>query len=99
MNDKSNTTTRALKILDALKGRSLSGLTNKELSAAIGDTPVNVSRATAILEASGFVQRLETGRYALSYKLLQIAVAHAGEMQKASDRINEIQTRIYAGAF
>ncbi|AAP96320.1 IclR family transcriptional regulator [[Haemophilus] ducreyi] len=97
--EKLNTTQRALRILKALKGRSLTGLTNKELCEAIGETPVNVTRAIAFLEAEGFVQRLNTGAYGLSYQILQIAVSHETEMQKASERLAQVRARVQAGAF
>lgn len=99
MREKSNTAQRCLRILNALKGRSLTGLTNKELSEAIGETPVNISRAVAILEAEGFVHKLETGAYGLSFKMLQIAVNHETEMQKATERLAQVRSRVQAGAF
>lgn len=99
MREKQNTTQRALNILKVLKGKSLTGLTNKELSQAINDSAVNTTRAVAILVQEGFVQKLETERYALSYQFLQIAVAHESEMQKAAERLAEIRSRVQAGAF
>ena len=97
--EKLNTTQRALRILKALKGRSLTGLTNKELCEAVGETPVNITRAIAFLETEGFVQKLETGAYGLSFQLLQIAVSHEAEMQKASERLAQVRARVQAGAF
>lgn len=99
MDSKPNTTERALAILKCLKGRSLTGLTNKELSEAICQSAVNTSRAVAILVKAGFVTQLETGRYALSVQMLQIATAHAREIQSASDRIAQLEQRVQAGSF
>lgn len=99
MHEKQNSTERALAILKALKGRSLSGLSNKELSQAIGESAVNVTRAVAILMKSGFVTQLETGRYALSIQMLQIATAHAREIQSATERIAQLEQRVQAGSF
>jgi hypothetical protein len=42
--------------------------------------------------------RLDTGRFALSIATLQIAQAHAEEMARAQNRINEINQRVLAGA-
>ncbi|WP_419853004.1 helix-turn-helix domain-containing protein [Actinobacillus pleuropneumoniae] len=97
--EKLNTTQRALRILKALKGRSLTGLTNKELCEAIGETPVNVTRAIAFLESEGFVQRLDTGAYALSVQCLQIAVTYYREMQKQREHIDFIDQRVQAGSW
>ncbi|WGE51153.1 MULTISPECIES: helix-turn-helix domain-containing protein [Actinobacillus] len=97
--EKLNTTQRALRILKALKGRSLTGLTNKELCEAIGETPVNVTRALALLETEGFVQKLDTGAYALSVQCLQIAVTYYREMQKQREHIDLIDQRVQAGSW
>ncbi|KMK50591.1 IclR family transcriptional regulator [[Actinobacillus] muris] len=99
MGEKANTTERALRIMKVLKGKSLTGLTNKELSNAIQDSAVNTSRAIAFLVKEGFVTQLETGRYALSVQMLQIATAHAMEIQSANDRIAQLQQQVQAGSF
>lgn len=54
MKEKINGTQRALRILKSLKGRTLDGLSNKDLCEAIDETPVNITRATAVLESEGF---------------------------------------------
>ena len=89
---------RTLKVLEALKGRTLHGLSNSEIAKALGETPVNVSRALATLANEGWVTKLETGRYAHSIKCLQVAQAHADEMSRAQNRIMEINQRVAAGA-
>ncbi len=99
MKEKLNSTQRALRILKALKGRSLQGLSNKALCEATGESAVNVSRACAVLEQEGFLRKLETGDWAMSFQILQIAVAHEAEMQKASERLAEVRHRVSAGAF
>ncbi|MBX6987594.1 helix-turn-helix domain-containing protein, partial [Providencia rettgeri] len=44
-------TARALRILKALKGHTNFGLSNQEIATAIGETPVNVTRAlNALIE-------------------------------------------------
>lgn len=89
---------RVLAVLRILKGHTLSGLANSEIARALDESPVNISRALAVLEAEGLVTRLETGRYAHSVAMLQIAQAHASEMARAQDRIMEINQRVAAGA-
>ncbi|MDP8162830.1 IclR family transcriptional regulator [Pasteurella skyensis] len=99
MKEKTNTTQRALRIVKALKGKSLVGLSNKELADTLDESPVNITRAVANLVTEGFVTQLETGRYALSVQLLQIAVAHTRELQVANDRITQLGQRVQAGSF
>ena len=43
MKEKINGTQRALRILKALKGRTMDGLSNKDLCEAIDETPVNIT--------------------------------------------------------
>lgn len=100
MNEKLNGTQRALRIISALKGRTFSGVSNKELAEAIGDSAVNVSRTLKVLIEEGFVVKLtETGRFALSMRVLQIAEAHCRETEKIQARMTEINQRTHAGSF
>lgn len=89
---------RALAVLRILKGHTLNGLSNGEIAKALGDTPVNITRALDVLTDEGLVNKLETGRYAHSIGMLQIAQAHADEMDRAQYRIKEINHRVAAGA-
>lgn len=94
----STSATRCLSVLHVLRGHTLKGLSNSDIAKALGETAVNITRATATLIESGFVTKLENGHYALGTSLLQIATAHSIEMQQAQDRINEINQRVMAGA-
>ncbi|HCA3582550.1 TPA: helix-turn-helix domain-containing protein [Salmonella enterica subsp. enterica serovar Java] len=89
---------RGLRILKALKGKSLHGLSNKELAKALGESPVNITRSIEVLIAEGMVQRLETGRYAPGMQLLFIAQAFSNEMAIAQTRIAELNQRVLAGS-
>lgn len=89
---------RVLEVLVLLKGQTLNGLSNSEIAKAMDETPVNISRALSILHDVGLVTKLETGRWAHSIKVLQIAQAHADAMTAAQNRIMEINSRIAAGA-
>lgn len=97
--ETSNTTLRrGLKVFKALKGRSLHGLSNKEIALAIGDSEVNVCRAMPALIDEGLVQRLESGRYAPGMQLLYIAQAFSNEMAAGQARIAELNQRVLAGS-
>ena len=102
MSDKntnvSTSTLKALSVMRALKGHSLSGVSNGELSKALKMPAPTVSRCLATLITAGFAIQLDNGRYALSVKALEIAQAHANEMARASDRINELNQRVMAGS-
>jgi DNA-binding IclR family transcriptional regulator len=89
---------RTLEILKLLKGRSLTGLSNGEIAKALATTPQKICVDLATLAEAGFVAKLENDRYALSVALLQIAVAHQLEMQKAQERLAELSQRVLAGA-
>lgn len=101
MNDKTRTNdgaSRVLRVLKALRGHSLTGLTNGDLAKALGESPANINRYLNTLIAEGMATKLDTGRFALSVAVLQIAQAHANEMANAQSRINEINQRVLAGA-
>ena len=85
---------RALRVLKALRGHTLAGLSNTELAKALGESPANITRYMDTLIESGFATRLDTGRFAPSIGFLQYAMATAEELQRAQARITEIQARI-----
>ncbi|APV88260.1 helix-turn-helix domain-containing protein [Salmonella enterica] len=90
--------TRILRVLKALKGYSLVGLTNGELATALHESPANINRALTTLIEEGLAQKLESGRFAMSMQMLQIAHAHATEVTRAQDRLNEMNQRLLAGS-
>lgn len=92
------TALRVLRVLKALKGHSLHGLSNGELAKALEESPANITRYLSTLVEAGLATKLDTGRYAPGIALLQIAQAHANEMASAQNRINEINQRVLAGA-
>lgn len=89
---------KVLRVLKALKGHTLHGLSNGELASALGEPPSAITRAVDTLIAEGLAQRLDSGRVALSVQALQIAQSHANEMARAMDRVHEINQRVAAGA-
>jgi DNA-binding IclR family transcriptional regulator len=101
MTDKtrvSDSGARVLRVLKTLKGQTLNGLSNGELAKALGESPATINRCLNTLIAEGLAVKLDTGRFALSVAVLQIAQAHAEEMARAQNRINEINQRVLAGA-
>ena len=89
--------THVLRLLKALKGHTLTGISNKQLTARLGIDSSLVSIALNTLESEGLAVQLENGRYAHSIEMLQIAQAHTEHTMRMQDRINDINTRIAAG--
>lgn len=94
----SSSGSRILRVLKALRGHSLNGISNGELATALGESPAGINRALNTLIEEGLAIKLDTGRFAPGIQLLQIAMAHSTEMARAQDRINEINQRVIAGS-
>lgn len=95
---KGNAARRPLRVLKALRGHTVTGLSNGELAHALGDSPSNITRAVGVLIDEGLAVKLDNGRFAHSVALLQIAQAHAEHVTKLQGRIGELNQRIAAGA-
>ncbi len=89
-----NTSNRVLKVIKALRGKTFSGASVKELSEAINTSPVNITRSLADLVEEGFVEKRSDGRYQLSVAMLQIAHSHQDETQRLQQRIEEYNRRV-----
>lgn len=89
---------RVLRVLKALKGHTVTGLSNTELAHLTQDSPSNITRAMQTLIEEGLAVKLENGRFAHSVGVLQIAQAHAEHMARLTNRMQEINQRIAAGA-
>ncbi|AKA25687.1 helix-turn-helix domain-containing protein [Pseudomonas chlororaphis] len=89
---------RALRVLKALKGHTITGLSNTELVQLTNDSPSNISRAMQTLIEEGLAVKLDNGRFAHSVGMLQIAQAHAEHMARLTQRMQEINQRIAAGS-
>lgn len=89
---------RTLRVLKALKGYTLTGLSNSDIAKMINESPVNVTRSLKTLIQEGLVIKLDNGLFAHSVQMLQIAQAHAIHINKMQDQITEITQRITASA-
>lgn len=94
----SSSAIRTLKVLKALRGHTITGLSNTDLASALKEAPANISRALADLIEEGLAIKLDNGRYAHSVQMLQIAQAHAEHINRLQSRISEVNQRIAAGA-
>lgn len=89
---------RILRVMKALRGHSLSGLSNGELAELLGESPANINRALNTLMDEGLAQKLDSGRYAPGMQLLQIAQSFSNEMANTQARITEMNQRVLAGS-
>jgi len=89
---------RTLRVLKALKGHTITGISNKEISEGLRMSAVNVSRALTELEAEGLAAKLDNGRWAHSVATLQMATAHMAHMDHMQSRMTEINRRVAVGA-
>ncbi|HGN1707849.1 TPA: helix-turn-helix domain-containing protein [Providencia rettgeri] len=94
---KSNTSavSRALRVLIALRGHTVFGLSNKEIANAINDTPVNVTRALDALIKEGLVDQTYTTdqgahpTYMHSIEVLKISQECFTEHELLRARLNQ----------
>ena len=84
---------KVLKVLKALRGHSLQGVTNQELSKKLGESPAQTYRALQTLLAEGLVKKDENDLYTLGTALVQMAKAHDSEMERAKARMAEYEQR------
>lgn len=86
---------KVLSVLNVLLGHFAHGLTPTDLVKATGLSASNITRYVATLEAAGFAERIpETGRIRPSIRFAQLAVGILGDIERAKNRLDEIQTRL-----
>ncbi|WP_428242986.1 helix-turn-helix domain-containing protein [Gynuella sp.] len=86
---------RILTVLDLLLQRTVHGLTPSEIAKATGYSAPNVSRYVAVLESTGWAERIpETNRIRASVRVAQRAMGVLQEFDRAQQRLGELRTRI-----
>lgn len=90
--------TKVLKVLIALRGHSLTGLSNGQLAKTLGESPSTINRHLNTLIEVGLVEKKPSGLFSHSVMMLQIAAAHANEMSRMQARIDELNQRVFAGS-
>ena len=89
---------RLLKVLKALKGQAVTGISNKDIADVLGLSPVDVSRDLEDLIEEGLAIKLDNGRFAHSVQMIQIAQAYATQISRIQGQITEMNQRIAAGS-
>lgn len=97
MKTTSTSGSRVLKVLKAVKGYTITGISNSAIAEAIDDSPSNVSRALSVLIEEGLVLKLDNGLFAHSTEMLRIAQAHAEHVANLQNKIQETNQRILSG--
>lgn len=86
---------RALRLIFALQGQAFDGVRLKQLSDAVGASPSTTLRLLEVLADEGVVERIPTRDeyWRLSPRMVQIAIAHADDMRRLQQRIDDINNR------
>ncbi len=85
---------RVLKVLFALRGHYVVGVSNKQLSESLNETPVFITRALQTLESGGWAEKRDNGNYAPSMKAIHFASACKDEHDRLKARIHEYEQRL-----
>lgn len=85
---------RLLRLIRTLAGNEVHGLAPGEIAKAQDCSPSVVTRDLANLREAGFAEQIvETGRWRLGPALVQVALAHAREIEKAERKLAETKQR------
>lgn len=88
----SSHTQRVLRVLKALRGHSIEGLSNTELSQLLDESPVNITRAVQELMDEGLVSKLVNGKFVHSLEVELMGVTHLLLLQDVKARIKHLKT-------
>lgn len=91
---RSESQQRILKILLTLGGHEINGLSPGEISKSLNIQPAHITRDLANLKIAGIAESIpETGRWRLTPKVPQIAMAMLREIEKREGFISETKQR------
>ncbi len=96
MTDKyrSENTQRTLSVLMLMGGHEINGVAPGEIAKALTISPSNITRVLANLEIAGLAETMpETGRWRLTARIVQMAVAHLNALDKAEIKLGETRQR------
>lgn len=90
---QSDSQQRVLNVMFALAGNEISGLAPTAVAKGLNVQPSAITRDLANLVIAGVAEKMESGNYRLTPKIVQIAVAFSDELGKAQSKLNEISNR------
>lgn len=84
---------RVLGIVFRLAGHEIEGIAPSELAAAVRTSASNITRDLANLKHAGLAEPLDSGRWRLTPRVVQISLAAGAAFAKAQDRLDEARQR------
>lgn len=84
---------RICRVILLLAGNEFDGVAPSEMAQAAGTTPSNITRDLFNLQRAGFAERMQTGRWRLGPKLIQIALAFSTHVGRKSEQLTELVQR------
>jgi DNA-binding IclR family transcriptional regulator len=84
---------RVLQMVLRLAGHEIEGIAPSELAAALRTSASNVTRDLANLKEAGLAAPLDSGRWALTPRIVQISLAASKAFADAQDRIDQAKQR------
>ena len=85
---------KVLKVLYALRGNYIFGLSNKQLAESLNESPSSITRALQTLEADGWAEKRDNGNYAPSMKAVRFSTSCKEEYDRVQARIAEYKQRL-----
>lgn len=85
---------KVLKVLYALRGHYIFGLSNKQLAEKLNESPSSITRALQTLEADGWAEKRESGNYAPSIKAVRFSTSCKEEYDRVQARITEYKQHL-----
>lgn len=85
---------RGYKVLLTLAGNEFLGLAPGELAKALQVSPSLITKDLRVLQSSGLAEPiLDTGRWRLGPKLVQVALAFTDHLERSQRKLDEINQR------
>lgn len=91
--DISEQVQRTLAVIEALAGNEFTGMAPVDLAQATGQRADQVVRTLANLIHRGWAEKMDTGRYRLGPKPVQIAVNFSSALERADTQLAGIRNR------
>lgn len=94
MNEQKKTNacqSRLLLVIEALSGHEVFGTRLVDLAKAVDSTQSTVLRDLGTLEAAGWAQQMEDGKWRLGAKPIQVLTNFHWGLQSASQKVAEVQ--------
>jgi DNA-binding IclR family transcriptional regulator len=84
---------RILKLALLLAGNEFAGVPPAVLARELGSTASNMTRDLYNLRKAGYAEEVTPGRWRLGPRLVQVAVAFAGEVGRMKTELDELSAR------